>query len=161
MSWAVYFKFDVGPSIAMLNAVEGELKRWPRDDLMELASVAMFRIKFRTERGKDMYGDPFAPYSEEWAETREEMGRQTDHVDLVFNGHMIAAMTPATALGTAVVGWTSRHEAMKAMAHHRGLGDLPERPWFGIAEDSDDWQVLQERALVLVHRRIEALGSFS
>lgn len=161
MSFGLYFQFDVQPAIAMFDAVEGELKRWPADDLAELASLAMYRIKTRTKRGEDMFGQAFAPYSEEWEEVRREKGRQTDHVDLVFDGNMFAAMTPQVEGGAGVVGWTSRFEAMKAMGHHRGLGDLPERPWFGVAEGTDDMAILMNEAVLLLHRRIEGLGDFS
>jgi hypothetical protein len=160
MTWGMYPAFEVDPALAMLDAVEGELKRWPADDLTKLASLAMSRIKRRTKRGEDAYGRPFQPYSEAWAQTRKKTGRQVDHVDLLYEGQMYAALTPKARGGSAVVGFTSRHEAMKAVVHHEGRGHLPERPWFDIVEGTDDWDMLAQEAADLVVDRIESLGSF-
>lgn len=164
MSWAAQFEFEFEPVIAMFDAVEGELKRWPQDDLFELAALAQSLIDERTTQGLDMYYNGFEPYSEayrKWKRQQKELGDgDAMAVDLTLEGHMLAAMTPQIRGRAAVVGFTDRRQAMKALAHHEGRGHLPERPWLGVAEGTKDWEKLQEEALFLMTRRIEGLGTF-
>lgn len=164
MTWGVYVHIDPRPPIQMFDAVEGEMKRWPYDDLRKLAVLAAERIDVRTAKGLDMYYEDFVSYSEEyeeWKRDHKDLDEgDTMTVDLTLHGQMRAAKTPQVDSGEAVVGFTDRFQAIKADAHHHGKGHLPERPWFGIDENTKDMEKLQEEALFLMSRRIENLGRF-
>lgn len=164
MSWGAYFEIDPTDALNLLGAVVDELDDWPSDDLSTLAASAAERIDVRTTRGLDMFGQPFTPYSEsyvDWKRRHKELDEgDTLSVDLTLRGNMLAAMTPQVRGQQAVVGFSSKFEAMKAMAHHEGKANLPERPWFGIAQGSETMEQLQQRAARMKARQIEAMRRF-
>ncbi|GAF87814.1 unnamed protein product, partial [marine sediment metagenome] len=54
----------------------------------KIGNLVSFRIKKRTDEGRDVHGDSFDPYSDMWAENRRERGRETGRVDLNDTGNM-------------------------------------------------------------------------
>lgn len=146
----------------ILGEIEDNLEL-KREEKLELADGALRMIQAQTDRGLDMWGDPFAPYSEEYLEFLENTGRETT-VDLLLEGHMRASGTSGGWPVSKEVGelavtitFTSEREKMKAMGHHRGLGNLPERPWFNVPEGTERHEKLLDRALDMIVQRIEQI----
>jgi hypothetical protein len=149
--------YDIADDLDLVAAeIDDRLRHWPKRDLIDLANRGIQLIQERTESGRDMRGDMFEPYSEEWAEVRRETGRNTDVVDLLYEGHMRANMTPKADRGEAVIFFPDSIEGMKAMAHHEGTETLPERAWFGFQEGTSEHNAMQQEALFLASQRIEA-----
>lgn len=64
-----------------------------RSALEEVGNFVLFQIKERTQKGKDVSGIPFAPYSPKYKMFRKKWGYGTDKVDLTLTGGMLNAMT--------------------------------------------------------------------
>lgn len=161
---------DAEDALQLIQGVIGELQRgFTADEKIELGNLAWFLINQRTGEGLDMWGDPFAPYSEDYLEFLIERGEASSAgditVDLLLEGNMRAAgTTPDHHAGpvdvqakayASLITFTSNRQARKAGAHHVGSGNLPERPWFNIPEGTDDHEKLLEEAAMLLKQRIE------
>jgi phage gpG-like protein len=107
-----------------------------------IGALLSFRIKRRTERGVDVHGRPFEPYSDSWAEERAAKGRQTGTVDLNFSGRMWAALQHEAASDSVEVFFAG-HEATRAHGLNYGVrnnaysGEVPQREFFGL-DDADE-----------------------
>lgn len=64
-----------------------------RSLMTDIGFFLMTRIKERTLAGRDVEGNPFAPYSARYAFFRQKKGRPIDKVDLFFTGSMQSSMT--------------------------------------------------------------------
>ncbi len=102
-----------------------------------IGTLLSFRIKRRTERGVDVHGRPFEPYSDSWAEERRARGRQTGTVDLNFSGRMWASLA-TNAEQNSVEVFFSGNEATRAHGLNYGVrnnayfGEVPQREFFGL-----------------------------
>lgn len=156
-------KIDIESDLErVLEEIEANLEL-RHDEKRKLAGGALRMIQKQTDQGLDMWGDPFAPYSEDYRKWLEEEGRETT-VDLLLHGNMRASGTTGSwpveksvSELAVTITFTSEREAMKAMAHHRGLAGLPERPWFNIPEGTERHESMLQRALDMIVGRIEAI----
>ena len=91
------------------------------------------RIVQRTQSGKDVNDQAFAPYSKAYAKVRQKKGRKTSPVDLLFTGKMLAAIQTRIrrfAQGIeATIYFSSPQEAAKAAGNQRL------RPFFGLSDE--------------------------
>jgi len=92
-------------------------------------------IQDRTEKGKDVKGRLFEPYSEYSKKKRQGKGLKTNRVDLYFRGEMMASMTNRIASDgkSATIFFSSQTEANKAVGHNEGVGKLPKRRFFAVS----------------------------
>ena len=75
--------------------------------LVRIATLAIGRIKRRTGQGKDVDGQPFAPYSRRYARQREQSGRSSKPPTLLLSGAMLASMKVLQSDATkAVIGFS-------------------------------------------------------
>lgn len=67
------------------------LKLTSRELMREVGLLARERILARTQAGKDMHGQPFAPYSQRYAQQKgKELGKTS--VNLQVSGGMLNAL---------------------------------------------------------------------
>jgi len=58
----------------------------------QIGEFIKFKIKSRTQEGKDVEGQPFKPYAESYAAYRAKHGHSVDKVNLTFHGTMMSAI---------------------------------------------------------------------
>ena len=153
----VGYEIDLSDLDEMLARAEGEL-RLEDSELARIGARAAFMIKGRTASGTDYAGNPFERYSESYADFREEHGRNTSPVDLLFEGHMLAGLQNFVEGGTAVVSFASASEARKANWHNEGTRRMPQRRFLDMLEDGDEEQTLAEMAANFMAERIGRLA---
>ena len=64
-----------------------------KEDMVAVGQLIRQRILDRTARGVDAEGQPFAPYSEDYAKTKREALGSSGAVDLTVSGEMLRAIT--------------------------------------------------------------------
>jgi hypothetical protein len=110
--------------------------------LGEASAFQVSAIRNRTEqKGKDVYGQPFQPYSKGYIQAkRKRFDDPTNRdltpknfVDLNMTGKMFSALTFTTRPSRGVVFFRSAEQTKKAMIHNQGLGRMPKREFFGIS----------------------------
>ena len=89
--------------------------------LLEVGHFALAMVLLRTKQGLDVDGKPFEPYSEPYAEERVAHGLARQPVDLARTGAMLGAFQPVLEDGGVSVRCMNEHEAIKAIAHDRGV----------------------------------------
>jgi hypothetical protein len=101
--------------------------------MKEAIGVEADRIEARTYQGIDVFGAPFKPYSEKWAEVRAENGLPTSIVTHSFTGGMFEAMSFGVAQrGNSIVGGIF---FKGAFANEKAITcELHERHFFGLSE---------------------------
>lgn len=70
-----------------------QLKLTNRQDMAAVGQLVRQRILDRTARGVDAQGQPFAPYSDGYAEAKREALGSGGTVDLMVSGEMMRAIT--------------------------------------------------------------------
>lgn len=97
-----------------------------------ISQAVMDRIQERTQSGIDREGNPFAPYSEEYAKKK---GVSPDAVDLTLFGDMLASIDEvARGAQSVTLGFPDVHENAKAFNHTTG-DTVPKRDFFGLPVD--------------------------
>lgn len=97
-----------------------------------IGAYVVQEIVDRTQRGIDMHGDAFKPYSEAHKKTRIKYGAQTSYVDLNMTGNMLASITHNVRGNTVTILLRAAKENAKAHGHYFGTKNLPRRKFFGI-----------------------------
>lgn len=100
----------------------------------KIGAFAIFAIKQRTQKGKDVDGGGFVPYTNMTEKLRKEAGKQINHVDLTFSGGMFAALKHSTSGNKTTIFFGSSAENAKAYDHQYGNPSerLPQRKFFGL-----------------------------
>ena len=110
--------------------------------LGEASAFQVSAIRDRTEqRGKDVRGRPFKPYSKGYIQARRKRFNDPSNqdttpknfVDLNFTGKMFSALTFTTRPSRGIVFFRSAEQTKKAMIHNEGKGKMPQREFFGIS----------------------------
>lgn len=114
-----------------------DIEKEARSGIRKVLEVSVLdevtRMVRRTQRGTDINGSAFAPYTPQYAAYRERHNRRTDIVDLTFNGTMLGALihrieeTPKGV--TMEVFFFSEKEALKAAGNQR------KREFFGFSDE--------------------------
>lgn len=101
-----------------------------------------------TGKNVDLRGEPFAPYSDNYAEWKRENYGYSGPPDLSLSGRMLGEI--ALKVESPLKGYLtflSRRSALIARYHNEGLKPLPKRRFFGIEPGSVDSMHLRERVL--------------
>ena len=116
-------------------------------DLVDMADAAGFRIRKRTQGGKDVNEDEFKPYSDGYLKFKTEEGRDTSKVDLTFENHMLGSITTRRIQDGAELYFADAERRTIAMAHHYGQGRLPKREFFALNDKDQNYllNILQAR----------------
>jgi len=110
--------------------------------LAEASAFQVSAIRDRTEqKGKDVYGRPFKPYSKGYILARRKRFNDPSNqdttpknfVDLNFTGKMFSALTFTTRPSRGIVFFRSAEQTKKALIHNEGKGRMPKREFFGIS----------------------------
>lgn len=120
-------------------------------DVVYAAGRQKTRILQRNERGVDVNGSAFPPYSPKYAKKRDKAGRNTEPVDLTFTGLMNKALAvtvngiQGAPVDTAEVsvfalGFYGK-EAERARGHNEGTEKLPKRRFMDASQQ--DLQTMQ------------------
>lgn len=118
---------------ALMNAYPKRIKESSTIAINKTASFVEFTIKKRTARGVGINGG-FTPYAKSTRKSRSNRGRQVGVVDLFDSGKMMGSMiTQPKNPFLALVTFAGTFQKRKAMWHHKGLGNLPDRPFFDIS----------------------------
>ena len=110
---------------------------------LELADLVIEHIYDRTDKGLDVNGKRFKPYSEEYkGSLAGKIGGKGSKVNLQLSGDMLAAMTLLKQeKGKITIGWDDQTERAKAEGNIIGSYGQPSenpekaRPFFGIKAD--------------------------
>ena len=110
-----------------------------------LAEASAFQVSAirdrREQKGKDVSGRPFKPYSKGYIQARRKRFNDPSNqdttpknfVDLNFTGKMFSALTFTTRPSRGIVFFRSAEQTKKAMIHNEGKGKMPQREFFGIS----------------------------
>lgn len=125
-----------------------DIPKWlDSDQRAQLADDVIEYIKQRTEKGRDVDGDAFAPYSEAYMKSLTfKIGGKSKKVDLTLSGDMLAAIgVLSDKPGKIVIGFEDGSpENARADGNIRGTygkrsGDPKKaRPFLGISDDALD-----------------------
>ena len=99
-------------------------------------------IRKRTREGLDVHGDPFAPYSESYADRRERKELPTGTVNLQFSLYdgMLTTLTSEVGpdLEEVTLYFSDDEKAEIAGYHHTGAGDNPKREFFDLSDEETE-----------------------
>lgn len=156
------------------SAVELTLEKWTRalenpeirdPALQELGDYLVSTIVAKTGQGNDYQGNPFAPYSEIYAEYREEEGRNTEPVDLLFTGKMLNALTATVNdEGSILIYFDVAERGQIAWYHNATLAEdprprrkMPLRRFVDIDPNSTEWAQAGRVFALAIARQLEAI----
>ena len=124
-----------------------------QQDMHRLAGDAADIIKKRTQKGADVSGTAFKPYSPSYAAYRVKKGRRESPVNLTFHGDMLGTSMQTRGTANPLAGeiFIVGDRAAVAQIHNEGLGDMPEREFFGLS-DAELKKLTDALALVLKAR---------
>ena len=116
-------------------------KGFPKAYLERIGRELVKTIKERTAKGIDKNGAPFAPYSDEYIESKEfAIARKSpSNVNLKLTGEMLTdleVLEVDARSGTIVVGYSGGESQAKAHGHitgANGTGNLPVRNFLGVS----------------------------
>jgi hypothetical protein len=83
----------MGMTVRRTNLDFRDVRFTTREDMAAVGQMIMRRIVDRTARGVDAQGNPFAPYTTEYAEAKRKGIRSSGTVDLTVSGEMLRNMT--------------------------------------------------------------------
>jgi hypothetical protein len=110
-----------------------------------LADASAFQvdsIRERTEqRGKDVQGRAFKPYSKGYIQARRKRSNDPSNqdttpksfVDLNFTGKMFSSLTFTTRPSRGILFFKTAQQSKKAFIHNTGKGRMPKREFFGVS----------------------------
>ena len=108
----------------------------------EASAYQVSAIRDRTEqKGKDIYGRPFQPYSMSYIQAKRKRFNDPSNidttpktfVDLNLTGKMFSSLGFIVRPSKGVLFFRSAQQSKKAMIHNEGLGKMPKREFFGIS----------------------------
>ena len=126
MSLAVNVKIKPKDFTGIAKERRKEIKQGIRLALSKTAQVGINIILDRTEKGRDIKGNPFKAYVQSYSKFRKAKGRQA-RPDLDFTGKMLGSMTSKSNNKRAEIFFTRAMETTKAM------GNQKKRPFFGFS----------------------------
>ncbi len=129
-------------------------KRFPNIVLqgLERAGVQLKEIILeKTDRGIDVRGRRFAPYSKMYSELKGKT-----KVDLQDTNRMLQSIDSRVASKRKVqVYFRDQGMAKRALWHQKGMGNLPERKFFGFNDSTE--RVIQRTFAKFVKQKMKAL----
>jgi hypothetical protein len=125
-----------------LKIKSSKIKSAIQKALGEASAYQVSAIRDRTEqKGKDVYGRPFRPYSMSYIQAKRKRFNDPSNrdttpktfVDLNLTGKMFSSLGFIVRPSRGVVFFRSAQQSKKAMIHNEGLGKMPKREFFGIS----------------------------
>lgn len=135
---------DNSKSFKKILKIDSEkIKKAIQKGLGEASAFQVDAIRDRTEqKGKDVYGRPFKPYSKGYIQARRKRFNDPSNqdttpknfVDLNFTGKMFSSLGFVVRPSRGVVFFRSAEQSRKANIHNEGIGRMPKREFFGISK---------------------------
>lgn len=124
--------------------------RFDDGDLKKAGRRIIFLIKRNIQAGKDIHGNPLAPYTPEY-EARKASKKQNfsigDAVDLVYDGIMLASLNTVKVEGNKlIIGFNDQNSAELAYYHNisgAGKGRVL-REFLGLTDEDKEDERLKE-----------------
>ena len=119
-----------------LKTLFGKDLRNDNDLRDQLAQAVIDKIIERTEKGKDINGEPFEKYSTKYKQSDEfkDFGK-TSKVDMTLRGRMLDDVDIISeTTNTVKIGFTDELETKKAYRHNSGDKGMTKRQFFGVTE---------------------------
>lgn len=94
------------------------------------------KIVARTEKGKDINGSSFVPYSKAYKKSLDfNAFNKTSKVNLRLTGDMLNSIDAIQTSPTEIeIGFIDEDSKLKASGHIKGSGKLPIRDFFGLTD---------------------------
>jgi phage gpG-like protein len=128
-------------TIDVSNYIKKVAKQMPGNIQKGLAQASLFgiqQITDKTQKGQMPDGGKFRPYSKRTKKDRAKRGRQISFVDLTDTGRMFRSLTNKVTKNKATLFFRRQEENKKAFFHDRGIGKMPQRPFFAIGRKDED-----------------------
>jgi len=128
-------------TIEVSNYIKSLQKKIPSNIQKGLAQASLFgiqQITEKTQKGQMPDGGRFRPYSKRAKKDRAKRGRQISFVDLTDTGRMFRSLTNKVTKNKATLFFRRQEENKKAFFHDRGIGKMPQRPFFAIGRRDED-----------------------
>lgn len=149
----VVFELDER-ALELLGARLDEALQVRASDLDAATSALVVGMILRTQSGRDIEGQSFAPYAAHTAAERASRGRTTQPVTLSDTGALLANIQHRVEGDHALVYFSDARLGQRAMWLHEGTKHLPARPWFGFHQ-----RELDEAGSLIVQRIARRLGA--
>lgn len=93
-------------------------------------------IKLRTQKGIDVDGASFEPYTPAYAKYRRVKGRSASPVNLLFTGDLLSSITTKVERsGDSIIGYIYFGDATNAK---KAKGLMKKRKFFGLSEENKE-----------------------
>ena len=128
-------------TIDVSNYIKKFAKQMPGNIQKGLAQASLFgiqQITDKTQKGQMPDGGKFRPYSKRAKKDRAKRGRQISFVDLTDTGRMFRSLTNKVTKNKATLFFRRQEENKKAFFHDKGIGKMPQRPFFAIGRRDED-----------------------
>lgn len=128
-------------TIDVSNYIKKVAKQMPGNIQKGLAQASLFgiqQITDKTQKGQMPDGGKFRPYSKRTKKDRAKRGRQISFVDLTDTGRMFRSLTSKITKSKGILFFRRQEENKKAFFHDKGIGRLPQRPFFAIGRKDED-----------------------
>lgn len=116
----------------------------PREFAEQIANTIRERTRIDRLSAEGRSGGRFTPYTKDYA---EDKGVPQTHVDLTLSGQMLDSMHGRMERDAIIIYFKGRHEDADmanhelAAIHHKGIPPMPERPFFDLTEEEEDFVV--------------------
>ena len=126
-------KADVAKIRKDIKSIEKKLYRMD-DTIKKIATTVRNDIVKRTERGIDVNGSAFTPYSKDYQTYKKIKGKDSGKVNMRFSSRMMKDMKVfKKRKGVIVIGFATKESNDKAYRHIKGDG-VPKRKFFGLSK---------------------------
>lgn len=128
-------------TIDVSNYLKKITMQMPSNIQKGLAQASLFgiqQITEKTQKGQMPDGGKFRPYSKRTKKDRAERGRQISFVDLTDTGRMFRSLTSKITKSKGTLFFRRQEENKKAFFHDKGIGKMPQRPFFAIGRRDED-----------------------
>jgi phage gpG-like protein len=106
--------------------------------LAQASAFGIQQVTEKTQKGQMPDGGRFRPYSKRAKKDRAKRGRQISFVDLTDTGRMFRSLTSKITKSKGILFFRRQEENKKAFFHDKGIGRLPQRPFFAIGRKDED-----------------------
>jgi phage gpG-like protein len=106
--------------------------------LAQASAFGIQQVTEKTQKGQMPDGGRFRPYSKRAKKDRAKRGRQISFVDLTDTGRMFRSLTSKITKSKGILFFRRQEENKKAFFHDKGIGRLPQRPFFAIGRRDED-----------------------
>lgn len=107
-----------------------------QQDMHRLAGDAADIIKKRTQEGRSVKGSQFVRYSKPYRDYKIKVNKFVGYPNLSLHGDMMGTSMQTRGISNPLAGeiFIVGDRAAVAQIHNEGLGEMPEREFFGLSD---------------------------